>query len=119
MKTKFEAAKTKAKVAFWIVVALVGLVIIWPLLFPFVTSDTVIITVTDKERIIQDDGTPKYLIFTESEVFENTDCKIRFKFDSSTFYGKIIKGETYEAKVYGFRVPIFSMYRNILKVEKQ
>ena len=81
------------------------------------TTDYVTITVTDKERI-QDGEESKYLIFTENEVFENTDSLMKFKFNSSDVYGLLKVGETYSAEVFGWRVPFFSMYRNIVSIEK-
>ena len=80
------------------------------------------ITVTDKERVNEGDSS-KYLIMGEDEngntvVYENTDCLIRGKFDSSTFYADIEVGKTYEVKLVGFRVPYCSWYENILSYEE-
>jgi len=41
--------------------------------FPHWSDDTVIITITDKGIKVVDNQS-KYLIFTENETFENTDC---------------------------------------------
>ena len=82
------------------------------------TKDTVTFTVTDKERIVESDSdgntTSKYLIFTDNGTFENTDTVWYFKFQSSDLYGKLKRGQTYEADVYGFRVGWLSMYKNII-----
>jgi len=43
---------------------------------------------------------------------------VYWRWDSSDLYGKIKVGETYEAKVYGWRMPIFSSYKNIVSVEE-
>ena len=88
--------------------------------FPYWTSDTVTFTVADKERIVTKSGdsvSSKYLIFTELETFENSDCLVMFKFSSSDLQGKLKKGNIYTAKVYGWRVPFLSMYRNIVSVK--
>ena len=88
--------------------------------FPYWTADTATFTVTDKERIITRSGksvSSKYLVFTDLETFENSDCLVRFKFTSSDLQGKLKEGQTYTATVYGWRVPILSMYRNIVSVE--
>lgn len=88
-------------------------------LFPYITADTVTITVTDKERIVTGSGeglSSKYLVFTENETFQNTDCLVRGKFNSSDLQGKLKEGQTYEADVYGWRLPFFSAYRNIVAV---
>lgn len=81
------------------------------------TKDIVTITVSDKERISTEESS-KYLIFTESEVFENTDDLFKLKFNSSDFYAKLKIGETYTVEVYGWRVPMMSMYRNIIRIVK-
>ena len=84
------------------------------------------ITITDKERIYKgsgDSSSSKYLVFGDDEnsdslVFENTDCFIRGKWNSSNLQGKMKEGNTYRITVVGYRVPFFSMYQNIIKVEE-
>lgn len=95
-----------------------------PIILNFVyqngTTETLTITVKDKERItysVDKSTKSKYLIFTESETFENTDAWFSGKFSSSDLYGKLNKGESYTVKVYGFRVPFLSWYRNIVRIE--
>lgn len=80
------------------------------------------ITVTDKERV-NEGNSSKYLIMGKDEndntvVYENTDCLIRGKFDSSTFYADMEVGKTYEVELVGFRVPYFSWYENIISYEE-
>lgn len=82
------------------------------------------VTITDKERVYNDNGS-KYLIFGEdtetgeTQVFENTDSLIKGKFNSSDFYGNLKEGETYKITVVGYRIPLFSWYENIIKYEKE
>ena len=83
------------------------------------------ITVTDKERIYKGSGdtsSSKYLVFGDDDngnslVFENTDCFIRGKWNSSNIQGQLKEGNTYKVTVVGYRVPFFSMYQNIIKIE--
>lgn len=83
------------------------------------------ITVTDKERIYKGSGdtsSSKYIVFGDdgngnSLVFENTDCFIRGKWNSSNIQGQLKEGNTYKVTVVGYRVPFFSMYQNIIKIE--
>lgn len=90
--------------------------------YTYGTGEDATFTVTDKERIVEkssDSVSSKYIVFTdkkadEKEVFENTDSFFRLKFNSSDVQGQLKKGETYNCKVYGWRVPFFSMYRNIV-----
>lgn len=99
-----------------VLVILIG----WAFVFPYVTQDAVQFTVTDKERVTKGVGSSRrytYLIFTDDETFENVDSIRRFKFRSSDLYGKVKIGSNYTATVYGWRVPILSKYRNIIKIE--
>jgi hypothetical protein len=88
----------------------------------FSTVRDVVVTVTEKERIVESNGkhtTSKYLVFTENEVFENVDDMIPFfKFNSSDIQGQLHVGETYKLTVWGWRINFLSWYRNILKVQK-
>lgn len=84
-----------------------------------------IVTVTDKERITSvssSDSSSKYLVFAEDEqgetiVFENTDCMLRGKWNSSNIQGKLKVGNTYKITVVGYRIPFLSMYQNIIEIE--
>ena len=84
------------------------------------------ITVTDKERIYEGSGdtsSSKYLVFGDGDngnslVFENTDCFIRGKWNSSNIQGQLKEGNTYKVTVVGYRVSFFSMYQNIIKIEE-
>ena len=84
------------------------------------------ITVTDKERIYTgsgDNSSSKYLVFGDDQngnslVFENTDCFIRGKWDSSNIQGQLKEGNVYKITVIGYRVPFLSWYQNIIKIEE-
>lgn len=85
------------------------------------TAETIEITVKDKERIMTGSGenvTSKFIVYTQNEVFENTDTFLYSKYTSSDFQNKLDKGQTYTVKVVGWRVPFLSMYRNIVLIEK-
>lgn len=82
---------------------------------------TYTVTVTDKERI-HNNNSSKYLVFTTDKagdtlVFENVDTIFRGKFNSSNIQGQLKVGEKYNITVVGYRVPLLSMYQNIIKVE--
>lgn len=85
------------------------------------TQNDINITVTDKERVTYSSGesvSSKYLIYTETEVFECTDNLLVGKFNSSDIYGQLRKDSTYLVTVYGYRVPYLSWYRNIIKIKE-
>lgn len=113
--SKFQRRKRMMMIAFIVTIVLViGLTVARPL-----TKTEVIAKVTDKERVTDfDSKTSKYLIFTDQETFECTDETIYLKFNSSDVYGQIKKENTYKFTVVGWRIPFFSTYRNIIKVEK-
>jgi hypothetical protein len=95
---------------------------IFPPIVTYSTAEKVMFTVKEKERIITGNGEAtqgKYLIFTKQEVFENTDSFWKAKFNSSDVYGQIEPGKTYEAEVYGWRVPFLSWYRNIVWIKEK
>lgn len=83
-----------------------------------------IITITDKERVYdKDSSSSKYLVFGDDEngnslVFENTDCIIRGKWNSSNIQGQFVKGNMYKITVVGYRIPFFNMYQNIIDLKK-
>lgn len=121
--------KRKMRIQKLFIVAFMGLILLLAIgsqmIFNF--NDTeYIITVTDKERIYEgsvDSSSSKYLVFGDDEngnslVFENTDCFIRGKWNSSNLQGKMKEGNTYKITVVGYRISFFSMYQNIIKVEE-
>tara|TARA_R100000656_G_scaffold104176_1_gene76241 strand:+ start:276503 stop:276895 length:393 start_codon:yes stop_codon:yes gene_type:complete len=78
--------------------------------------ETLTVQVTDKERIVEGSGnsvSSRYLIFTDREVFENTDSLLEMKFSSSDLQGRLNVGSCYEIVVYGWRMPLVSSYRNV------
>ena len=113
--------KVKEKLIVVAVILVVASILIFGVGFPYLTVDTITAKVTEKERIVSRSGdgvSSKYLIFTDRETLENTDCWRRLKFDSSDIYGALKEGGTYKFKVYGWRVPTLSWYRNVLDYEK-
>jgi hypothetical protein len=82
------------------------------------TVGSVIFKVTDKNIKTSSDGdgnvSSKYLIFTDKGVFENTDAVFHAKWNSSDVYSQLSVGKSFKCKVYGFRVPLLSWYKNIV-----
>lgn len=99
-------------------IAAVGAIIALPIYYVKGTEEQVTITIKKTERIVQRGGNDaKYLVFTDSEVFEDTDSILNGKFNSSDLYGQLENGKTYNCKVYGYRMPFFSSYRNLVKCD--
>jgi hypothetical protein len=74
--------------------------------------------VLDKERVMKDSSS-YYLIYLDDETLTIQDSWVKGQFRSSDIYGHIEQGKEYKFTVYGWRSGIFSMYRNIIKVELQ
>ncbi len=120
-----------SNVKFIVVAVIIVLTIVFSVrIFNFNDTEYTV-TVTDKDRITKSskdsDGnrntSSKYLVSADDEngnplVFENTDCFIRLKFNSSNMQGQLKEGRTYKITVIGYRVPFFSWYQNIIKIEE-
>jgi len=87
------------------------------LLYSYFIADTVVTRITDAQ-MTKVDG--KFMIATEYRPFVNYDAKYRFKFNSGTVQNDAIKlrGKTVRIKKYGWRLPIFSMYENVVKIKE-
>jgi hypothetical protein len=97
---------------------LVGIVfIIITILYSYFIADTVITRITDAQ-MTKVDG--RFMIATEYRPFVNEDAKYRFKFNSGDIQNEAIrlKGKTVRIKKYGWRITVFSMYENVVKIEE-
>ena len=95
------------------ILVLILLLLSSPVIIYRASSDVVEVTINDKERVVDGDDS-KYLVFTDSEVFQNVDSWIYLKFNSSDYYNDIQVGGSYELQVAGWRIPFLSRYRNIV-----
>ncbi len=99
-------------------VILTGIVIcILMVLYSYFVSDTIITKITDAQMTVVNG---RFMIATEDRPFENFDAKYRFKFNSGTVQNDAIrlKGKVVKIKKYGWRMPIFSLYENVVKIEE-
>jgi len=98
-----------------IFILLIFVSIVLSIAFPIVTIRTFEGTLED--RIVDRGNTflvLKNISNGKTEVFENEDSLLFWKFNSTDFVKDIKPGVIYHFKVNGLRIPIFSMYRNIL-----
>jgi Protein of unknown function (DUF1523) len=88
------------------------------MLYSYFIADTVVTRITDAQ-MTKVDG--MFMIATEYRPFVNQDAKYRLKFDSGTVQNDAIKlrGKMVRIKKYGWRIPIFSMYENVVKIEEE
>ena len=86
-------------------------------LYSYFVSDTVVTRITDAQMTMVDG---KFMIATEYKPLVNSDAKYRLKFDSGTIQNEAIrlKGRQVKISKYGWRIPIFSMYENVVKIEE-
>ncbi len=87
------------------------------ILYSYFVADTVQTRITDAQ-MTKVDG--RYMIATEYRPFVNHDARYRFKFDSGNIQNEAIrlKGKTVRIKKYGWRIPLFSKYENVVKIEE-
>lgn len=99
--------------------AIVALLMSISSIYQYATIESEVVKIDSKERICDGgkEGGCYYLIFTDKGAYKNSDAFFHFKFDSSEVQAKLKVGETYEITTYGWRVPFFSMYENVVALE--
>ena len=93
------------------------LVIVLMLAFIHIDRETQTVTIIKKRSMGE-----YHFIYAKTDdgrtvVFKNTDTWLEWKFNSADTQAKIIIGEKYKVKTYGWRIKVFSMYPNIVKTE--
>ncbi len=99
-------------------VVLAGIVVcILLVLYSYFIPDTITTKITDAQ-MTEVDG--KFMIATEDRPFVNYDAKYRLKFNSATIQNEAIrlKGKVVKLRKYGWRLPIFSQFENVVKIEE-
>ncbi|MDO8650006.1 MAG: hypothetical protein Q7K33_01720 [Candidatus Berkelbacteria bacterium] len=81
------------------------------------SATTVTITVDRRERVNNQDSSYYLVWSSEGETFKCSDAWLFGKFNSSDVYGQLKEGRQYKVLVAGWRIPIFSSYRNIIRIE--
>ncbi|HMN17955.1 MAG TPA: hypothetical protein PKD03_10075 [Ignavibacteriaceae bacterium] len=92
------------------------LVILFGYLFfePYITEDTVTIKVINKAQFGKEKG--KYFVFTEDEVFSNSDNYYQNKENADELNLQLYPGSTYKVKVVGVYIPWLPRFRNIISI---
>ena len=83
------------------------------------TVESLTVKVESKERITYNHGDKlksKWIVFTDHEVFENTDSLFFQKFNSADFQSRLKVGQTCTISVVGVRSTLLSSYRNIIEI---
>jgi Protein of unknown function (DUF1523) len=97
---------------------LVGIaVIIVLILYSYFIPDTIRTRITDAQLTMVHGY---FMIATDDRPLVNHDAKYRFKFDSGNIQNDAIrmKGKVVMIRKYGWRIPIFSMYENVVSLKQ-
>ncbi len=97
---------------------LVGIAIFFLLLFySYFIADTIRTRITDAQLTKSD---KYFMIATEDRPLVNLDAKYRLKFDSGNIQNDAIrlKGKEVKIRKYGWRIPFFSMYENVVSIKE-
>lgn len=113
------------RIGFAIVVVLAAIIMVFSVIVPFVTQDSVTLTViktdsyTTTECTHDSDGggcstTLHNLVYTNDEVLQFNDCLVLWVWGSQTMYSHIEPKKTYTFKVYGLRFAPLNWYRSVI-----
>jgi hypothetical protein len=110
MKKLFKGVKVKL-----ILIGIAACILI--MLYSYFVADSVQTRITDAQMTKVDQ---RYMIATEYRPFVNYDAWYRFKFNSGSIQNEAIrlKGKTVKIKKYGWRIPLFSAYENVVKIQE-
>ncbi len=86
-------------------------------LWSYFVPDTIMTRITDAQ-MTKVDG--RFMIATEDRPLVNEDASYRLKFNSGDVQNEAIRlrGKVVRIKKYGWRLPMFSMYENVVKIEE-
>jgi hypothetical protein len=112
----FSVAKFSTWFKVKVVLICIGVIILLAF-YSYFIPDTVRTRITDAQ-MAKVDG--RFMIATEYRPFVNYDAKYRFKFNSGTIQNEAVRLKGREATIrkYGWRVPLFSMYENIVSIKE-
>ena len=104
-----------------VVVALLALLLSGPVIwYTHGTLETRTETIQHKERVCSGgrSGDCFWIVFTDLGEYQNSDSLLHLKFNSTTLQRELPLGEEITFITYGRRVPFFSMYPNIVKIQE-
>ncbi len=87
------------------------------ILYSYFIPDTIRTRITDAQLTKVD---RYFMIATEDRPLVNHDAKYRLKFDSGNIQNEAIrlKGKEVRIRKYGWRIPFFSMYENVVSIKE-
>ncbi len=102
----------KSNIAYVIMIVIVILICTFLATLEYQNEETHICKVEDK-WVKRSDDSDIYLVQCDDEVYKITDLLFKGKFDSSNIYAGLKVGKKYEITTTGYRLGLFSMYKNI------
>ena len=98
-------------------IAIAVCIVITMVLYSYFIPDTIRTKITDAQMTTVDG---QFMIATDYRPFVNYDAKYRLKVNSGTVQNEAIrlKGREVIIKKYGWRLPLFSMYENIVSIKE-
>jgi hypothetical protein len=104
--------RLSAMVGFVIII----LVILFGYLFfePYLTEESILISVINKAQFGNEPG--KYFVFSEDEVFYNSDNYYQNKDNADELNDKLYPGSSYKVTVVGIYLPWLPRFRNITNI---
>ncbi len=81
-------------------------------------NEKVNIQVTGKDRSTNQEGTSVYQVYTKNETFRMSDTLYYGKWNTADRYSKLQKGKSYSCLASGIRVPLLSIFRNLVDCKK-
>lgn len=113
--------RSNTHILVYIVMALVAVALIGAVAYGCAAAqrvETKVFTITGKESVSTrgSDGTTdhEYRVYTDKGTFVVKDSLLHTRFDSADLYGRLKENTTYRCEVFGFRIPLFSTFQNIL-----
>lgn len=112
---------TGFKIGFAVIASIIVILIGLNLYAALITSQ-VTVTVENKESVSKRgaDGTTdhQYRVYAvNGDVYSVSDSLLRLHFSSSNTYAKLKEDKTYQCTAQGFRVPLFSQFKNLVDCE--
>lgn len=101
----------------WIVgilafVAVVVVALLILLISSYSKTSPVTFKITSKEAVPTDSG-HEYRVYTNQGTFKVGDSIVHPRFNSADVYGRLKPGHSYTCKSWGWRIPVFSSFKNL------
>lgn len=104
----------------WVFPAVIAAAVVVVVLFvavcitSYAKTSYVNLTIDNKESVGTSNG-HEYRIYTSQGTFKVGDSWVHPRWNSADVYAKLEKNTAYRCKVYGWRIPFFSTFKNILE----